>query len=1561
MKKDGSATQSTVAFSSSGGLNSDASSLSQKYNGLVRRSPYKRMRSNLIQTANYIYTVAPHFQVMHAIVTFFRIFQLAGACLMESSVIWATDSTSVGTVSIVSIFEHLVPASNREEGSIPFVYAHFALSVVFLVIIFGSSYYFVKNAKLPSFLSSLIVIWFGAFNFVLHPIGLTLAFEYLAKVIFVDGYDYNIINAVLLPVLELFVFLVYAWLYSTVIVQTLIFRPTSLMTVMIPPAIYLYISTNVLSLLFGFAAQADKWVRMGICIVSAFIYGFTAYLPFYLGGFVNQTLGACIFAAAASGGMMCIVFCVIVITQVRIGLPLLFALVVLFILLSLMMKIIMMRLTLRNLIALDRYLEQNTMDLFNSPNKLINIIVDGMSIAHPCCINWDIFKNAMDKWPTNTKMWFLFAKFCSIYPEDTTTIAWIYHSIMATKLRGSTARTIKEQALSITRQRESNLSPSLKLKINQAQKQVTSTKHKLRHVWDLAIQGNIGEMEAAIKRFYKELEKNDAEFKHLFRQYPNNRFVTRSYARFCKELKADHAEYVESLEKSKNLQRGINVNEDMTHTLGLLAYPHLPQHINIKVDMTTTSTDLKESSFDITDNEDNDIVTDDTAANNLRENIEHLRIPAILCVKITRILMIIFVFVVPMVALFLSSSYFITNLVKPLIYISDISWLNMLSMMLTAFNTHYYYEKMNVFNPTMNQSHKPETLGGVYDTRSILLNILQQVTVSSQEMFRFRSFSSTNDNIQKAQDAVFGSSVNYVYFTDLTTNTSQLQSLQTSLMDEVAQSSSMLKETTVLPEFVNSSYILNAIQNNLPISNCFIDGLQYLLNFFNDNNASTLKYTQIGMIAGIIFVVVIFLIALIIQLVWIQSTKEEAYHCLTSLPKNAVSTLVENLRVLKNEDGNDSTTNSDTEVSKQEDNIMKILVTGGDANSSKLADRILLIIGSVAIAILESVAIYLFMYLYQYESNRLISNAPHLNYLTAVFGQLLTSVFGLQILATRFENSPYRTHIIDTQTYKDRFFLRLDTYRNFYHKARFGSEGTDETPFMAFNENLEKSDQYMVCEHPEMLPSDFMDMAACYDAESIMNLIDAFLVTTFLKATQSNEANFVLTGKEPFLDWSWTLCISPLYDTLFAPMFDTIIPTISRELSVKKNELYPACIALLLVGIIFEIIAFLQVLSIEKHIRSVLYLLLHCPQMIVMSTSKITMVLHGDFSMMKGDMTKRTSEFYGSVFSLLPDAVLICDPVTYVISAASQSCQRIINKSPEELVGENAKSILNTGPFNCDVSDLFKNASNSSGASATVEVAIKDKEGSQMHLEISTVRVSGQVIIVIRDITGTVRYNMLIADERKKSDALLQSILPPSLVKRVQAGEKNISFAVQSATIVFMDIVSFTPWCGSNEATKVMMTLNLLFKKFDAACNSYPTMTKIKCIGDCYMAAGGIFSEINNPSEHAREVVSFGLDALECVKELDQELDERLQIRVGINTGGPIVAGVLGIGKPTFEILGPAINMAQQMEHHGIPMNVHITRAVYELIYGENFKIKERGQVEVKNGSVITYLVEDRT
>ena len=103
-----------------------------------------------------------------------------------------------------------------------------------------------------------------------------------------------------------------------------------------------------------------------------------------------------------------------------------------------------------------------------------------------------------------------------------------------------------------------------------------------------------------------------------------------------------------------------------------------------------------------------------------------------------------------------------------------------------------------------------------------------------------------------------------------------------------------------------------------------------------------------------------------------------------------------------------------------------------------------------------------------------------------------------------------------------------------------------------------------------------------------------------------------------------------------------------------------------------------------------------------------------------------------------------------------------------------------------------------------------------MYISTSPLNANGMKIIIIRNRTSRVMHQKLIDEEKKKSDVMLATILPPSLVPRVQAGEKNISFSVQSVSVLFLDIVEFTPWRGSNQASYVMKILNQIFKEMDA-------------------------------------------------------------------------------------------------------------------------------------------------
>lgn len=156
-----------------------------------------------------------------------------------------------------------------------------------------------------------------------------------------------------------------------------------------------------------------------------------------------------------------------------------------------------------------------------------------------------------------------------------------------------------------------------------------------------------------------------------------------------------------------------------------------------------------------------------------------------------------------------------------------------------------------------------------------------------------------------------------------------------------------------------------------------------------------------------------------------------------------------------------------------------------------------------------------------------------------------------------------------------------------------------------------------------------------------------------------------------------------------------------------------------------------------------------------------------------------------------------------------------------------------------------------------------------------------------------------------------------------------------------------------------MESLSIMFAAFDSSAKKYDLITKIKLIGDIYMAAGGLFSDDEVPAKsHAEQVLNFGVDCLNELEDVNIKLNANLQLRVGINTSGPILAGVLGTDKPVFDIIGDPINIAARLQTTDIPGKIQIAKSTYELISEEDFEIEERGEVYLKGkGKTTSYLV----
>ena len=210
--------------------------------------------------------------------------------------------------------------------------------------------------------------------------------------------------------------------------------------------------------------------------------------------------------------------------------------------------------------------------------------------------------------------------------------------------------------------------------------------------------------------------------------------------------------------------------------------------------------------------------------------------------------------------------------------------------------------------------------------------------------------------------------------------------------------------------------------------------------------------------------------------------------------------------------------------------------------------------------------------------------------------------------------------------------------------------------------------------------------------------------------------------------------------------------------------------------------------------------------------------------------------------------------------------------------------------------------------------------------------------------------------EQAKAENLLLNILPRSIADRLKAQAQPIADQFGSASILFADVVDFTPWSERLPPAEVVGYLDHLFSRFDDLAERHG-LEKIKTIGDCYMAAAGVPTP---RPDHARALALMALDMLDAMRSDDEVGRLGLELRVGINSG-PVVAGVIGRKRFLYDLWGDAVNTASRMESHGTPGRIQITRATYELLADE-FECDPRGPIAVKGKGEIEswYLIGPR-
>ena len=221
---------------------------------------------------------------------------------------------------------------------------------------------------------------------------------------------------------------------------------------------------------------------------------------------------------------------------------------------------------------------------------------------------------------------------------------------------------------------------------------------------------------------------------------------------------------------------------------------------------------------------------------------------------------------------------------------------------------------------------------------------------------------------------------------------------------------------------------------------------------------------------------------------------------------------------------------------------------------------------------------------------------------------------------------------------------------------------------------------------------------------------------------------------------------------------------------------------------------------------------------------------------------------------------------------------------------------------------------------------------------------------------GLAREHRLLEVERARSERLLRNVLPEPIAERLKQRQGLIADASPQVTVLFADIADFTPHAEHSPPEATVALLNELFSQFDALTETRGVQ-KIKTIGDAYMVAGGLPDPM---PDHAGAVAELALDMLELAARRSLPDGGPVRLRIGIDSG-PVVAGVIGRRRFSYDLWGDTVNTASRMQTTGVPGCIQVTERTRQLL-GERYLFRERGIIQVKGkGKMHTYFLSGRT
>lgn len=1531
----------------------------------LRKSPIKRAKRSFINLYSYLFSCLPIQTLVCQIMFGLRLIQMfVLSCFYPNEKLYPRKSYSHNVGIFLSIFTRFFPIDTKIEYQMVLGWIYVCFFVFHILFLGFSAYYFEKKSTLPSFIPVLLSYVFLIIEYLPHPWIMSMAGNVCSQ----DKKDINT-KQIVLVVLSLVTAFIFFILHQFLNIASIFFTPSAIKIANPWPQSSMTLTVSVICFLGEYSGHIDNKVVavvmmfltiLGYCL----IFYFMTFIAHFLDGFQETVLCSVTF------GCIINTICSIIFFILDKEMPEYMIIIVITCMAASAFVIMYLRNRrfIKSIHLLDSLEEsKDNFQMFKKSSQIIPHILVGFQVNHRYCLSYSIFVDSLSIFEEDFSLLVIFAKFLAIYPEEYSQLNWIYAMVAKNKLKKFKKKYIKAQLMTILMRRESTLSNELRKKLQSISNLIVTAKMRIKNTWEAALSGATSELEPLFASYSTIIKQIDLKFTYLQNYHSNNQYALTALSNYERDVQANYELAAIHREKARRIKLGHNDGIDQVYLYGRVYFPNLPprpiyhnmkgnsQRPLITTGARITGTSATNSETDSIEN--TEIIEDDgnlywqDMQTRLRNNIMNMSISSLRMSMTLSMIMIVIFFVIPFVLVLAMIKPMEDKIFNPVKYLTNLDLIHKMILHLYGLICHWIMEGEPLNLPNLCEEEKwsqdggvPESLGGDCHTNKILMHFAQIALDAITEISEMKKDNSNNKILKEVKDVLFKNNTQFYVFK----NFNQIEkfenkSLQQGVIDSLF-AVIRITNSENQGQFMTSRDLVNLLFNSFGFEEAIKALTEKLLNYIIDHTTRIKNIFTILEITLSVSFPVIFIIVSIILLKWSQTQKMKVFRCFNSLPKTTLSRLIEasNMEPTENNENDTEKTAKEIEHKRQEERTITVF-RSGDIGSQASHIVAIIIIG-LLIIISDLIFINFGCQYYIQNSNDFIYSSPLLKHCSYTYCDAVSSLLLLNCKAW-MDNGLEQASLTNTFIV-GALMLKLQYTVDSYKVVYYGDTKNKTNTISKYVKNFNKY-QTSKCEFTDVVSDLEHSMYRCLSDDSLyhyyVNLVRRLLYTYTLSGRK-----FELKTKMMYD--MWHILFGHLYPYYMEPLTTELTNSVRHVFTNNKSKLIIISTLLLVFGLIISLIYVYKLSQQELKLKQVLLLLLHVPPQEILESTYIMSIISGDFSSRDSSGIHLDDTVYKSITENYPNGFLLINNVGNILFMNSKACEYLTkqkvddNEENKETKNKNKQKNKNININDVKIPNeivLNQNLFNLNGRLIDAKYSKID---------------ANKTLVTLIDMSIIQKLERELDDETKRKTSLVSQLMPTIMTpKFMSSQEQGVSFSVQSVTVAMISIGIENQDDNSIQLfNEVHNSLNSLIVE-----KRFQTIESVEIIGDVFMIVGGLFDEVNQTERHAQEVIRYTLDAIQTIKTIKEKCQcSNFPTICGVATGGPVFGGVIELDLPIFEVCGDVIDLADEMMVLGLPDKIHTTRAVYEFIYGRDFKIKERGEMQIPNfGTVVTYIV----